>query len=138
MSFEYNGKTYETAGTGLASTRTTGARTWPKADGAGRGPPLTQEHWDFIDYLRDMYLNHNGKQPNIVRSSEGHAGKVAARTSARKTVRPIPQGPPKQAGQIAGLPERAEGRILKGAGCEVEARGRNDYLFLSPLVSCAP
>jgi tRNA 2-thiouridine synthesizing protein E len=66
---------------------------------------LTQRHWDVINYLRDMYINHNGEQPNMRKMSKGLEEIWGHKVDTKEVYALFPLGPAKQAPKIGGLPE---------------------------------
>lgn len=68
--------------------------------------PLTDKHWDVLNYLRDEFLNNNENQPNtrnIVKAMQAKWNNKGV--SAKDLYDLFPKDPSKQAGRIAGLPE---------------------------------
>ena len=106
MGFEFGGKMHETTGTGFLVNQDDWNEELAKAMAQAEGLTLTQEHWDLINYLRDMYFNHNGEQPNNRAILKAMQEKWPGRKVDNKTLFDLfPGNPSKQAGQIAGLPE---------------------------------
>jgi len=66
---------------------------------------LTQRHWDVINYLRDLYLNHNGEQPNMRKLTKGLEDLWGEKVDTKEIYALFPLGPAKQAPKIGGLPE---------------------------------
>lgn len=70
------------------------------------GIPLTERHWDVINYLRDEFINNAGNQPNTRNMVKAMAKKWNDRKVNAKTLYDLfPGDPSKQAGRIGGLPE---------------------------------
>ncbi len=66
---------------------------------------LTQRHWDLINYLRDLYLNHAGEQPNMRKILKGLEDLWGEKVDSKDVYALFPLGPAKQAPKIGGLPE---------------------------------
>lgn len=66
---------------------------------------LTERHWDVMNYLRDLYLNHNGEQPNMRKMTKGLEDIWGKKVDTKEVYDLFPLGPAKQAPKIAGLPE---------------------------------
>ncbi|CAK0775384.1 Sulfurtransferase TusE [Gammaproteobacteria bacterium] len=69
------------------------------------GITLTQRHWDVMNYLRDLYINHNGEQPNMRKMLKGLEDIWGEKLDTKDVYALFPLGPAKQAPKIAGLPE---------------------------------
>lgn len=105
MSYEFDGKTFETDVNGYLSN----ADDWSKELAAHiaqlEGISLTPKHWDLIDYLRDCYLNHNGEQPNTRTIVKAMSDKWGKNVIQKDVYDLFPKDPSKQGGRISGLPE---------------------------------
>jgi len=66
---------------------------------------LTQRHWDVMKYLRDLYFNHNGEQPNMRKILKGLEDLWGEKVDTKDVYALFPLGPAKQAPKISGLPE---------------------------------
>ncbi|CAK0750889.1 Sulfurtransferase TusE [Gammaproteobacteria bacterium] len=66
---------------------------------------LSQRHWDVINYLRDLYINHNGEQPNMRKLTKGLEDLWGEKVDTKEIYALFPLGPAKQAPKIGGLPE---------------------------------
>ena len=66
---------------------------------------LEQRHWDVINYLRDLYFNNNGEQPNMRKIVKGLEDLWGEKIDTKDVYALFPLGPAKQAPKIAGLPE---------------------------------
>lgn len=66
---------------------------------------LSQRHWDVINYLRDLYFNHSGEQPNMRKIVKGLEDLWGEKVDTKDIYALFPLGPAKQAPKIAGLPE---------------------------------
>ena len=64
---------------------------------------LTQEHWDVIKYLRDMYFDEN-EQPMERVINKGMSKIWGRKLSSKDLYRLFPLAPSKQGNRIAGLP----------------------------------
>lgn len=105
MSIEVNGKSIETTETGFLANLEDWNEDIAKVIAAEEGIELTERHWDFINYLRDEYLNNNANQPNN-RAILKDMGKLWGEKIDSKTMYDLfPGNPSKQGGRIAGLPE---------------------------------
>lgn len=68
--------------------------------------PLSDKHWDVINYLRDEFFNNNENQPNtrnLVKAMQKKWGDKSVNAKALYDL--FPHDPSKQGGRIAGLPE---------------------------------
>ncbi len=72
---------------------------------AGEGITLTQRHWEVMNYLRDLYINHAGEQPNMRKILKGLEDLWGEKVDSKDVYALFPLGPAKQAPKIAGLPE---------------------------------
>lgn len=105
MSFDYNGKTYETDANGYLLNADDWSEDLAKHMAGLEGITLTDNHWDIINYLRSEYLDNAGSQPNtrhIVKAMSDKWGKNVAQKDVYDL---FPKDPSKQGGRIAGLPE---------------------------------
>ncbi|MHB8534061.1 MAG: TusE/DsrC/DsvC family sulfur relay protein [Sulfuricaulis sp.] len=105
MSYEFNGKTIDTDVNGFL----TNVEDWSKELATHiatlEGISLTEKHWDIIDYLRDMYFNHNNEQPNTRHIVKAMSDKWGKNVSQKDVYDLFPKDPSKQGGRVAGLPE---------------------------------
>jgi tRNA 2-thiouridine synthesizing protein E len=70
---------------------------------AAESIPLTDAHWDVINYLRDEYREH-GHTPNFRNLLKGMAERRPG-TDSKALYDLFPMGPAKQACKVAGLPQ---------------------------------
>ena len=106
MTYEVKGKTLETTATGYLVNQEDWDNATAEEIAKLEGLTLTQAHWDIIEYLRDMYFNHNGELPNNRHILKAMQDKWPDKKIDQKTLFDLfPGNPSKQAGKIAGLPE---------------------------------
>ena len=105
MSYEFNGKTIETDANGFLTSPEDWSKDLAEHVAKLEGISLTQKHWDLIDYLRDMYINHGGEQPNTRHIVKAMSDKWGTNASQKDIYDLFPKDPSKQGGRIAGLPE---------------------------------
>lgn len=105
MSYEFNGKTIDTDANGFLTSTEDWSKELAEHIAKLEGISLTQKHWDLIDYLRDMYLNHAGEQPNTRTIVKAMADKWGTNVIQKDVYDLFPKDPSKQGGRIAGLPE---------------------------------
>lgn len=105
MSIEVNGKSIETTATGFLENLEDWNADVAKFLADDEGIEMTERHWDFVNYLRDEYMNNNANQPNN-RAILKDMGKLWGEKIDSKTMYNLfPGNPSKQGGRIAGLPE---------------------------------
>ena len=67
--------------------------------------PMTERHWDVVNYLRDEHVNSNGAEPNE-RGIMKAMGKIWGEKVSSKTMYEMfPEMPSKQGRKFAGLPK---------------------------------
>jgi tRNA 2-thiouridine synthesizing protein E len=105
MAIEVNGKTIELDDHGnlvnTADWNEDVARALAAADDTMG--ELTQEHWDVIKYLRDMYFDEN-EQPMERVINKGMSKIWGRKLASKDLYRLFPGAPSKQGNRIAGLP----------------------------------
>jgi tRNA 2-thiouridine synthesizing protein E len=70
------------------------------------GINLTDKHWDVIHYLREEYLENNGKQPNLRTMVKDLKDVWSGESVDSKTLYDLfPNAPDKQGSKIGGLPK---------------------------------
>jgi tRNA 2-thiouridine synthesizing protein E len=105
MAYEVDGKIIECNENGYLDDIQEWSEDLAKIIAAEEGIDLTQEHWDLIHFLRDEFINDNGKQPNDREINKFCSEKWGRRVSSKEVYDLFPGKPSKQAGKIAGLPE---------------------------------
>jgi len=105
MAIEVNGQTIETDENGNLVNVNDWSEDVAKALAAADDTmgELTQEHWDVINYLRDMYFNEN-EQPMERVINKGMSKIWGRKLSSKDLYRLFPLAPSKQGNRIAGLP----------------------------------
>jgi len=104
MSYEFNGKTIETDANGFLVNTEDWSEDLAKHIAELEGVPLTDKHWDILNYLRDEYFNNN-TQPNTRHIVKAMADKWGTNVIQKDVYDLFPKDPSKQGGRIAGLPE---------------------------------
>ena len=67
--------------------------------------PMTERHWDVVNYLRDEHVNANGAEPNE-RGIMKAMGKLwGEKVSSKVMYEMFPEMPSKQGRKFAGLPK---------------------------------
>lgn len=106
MSYELNGKTYETAANGYLAEPSDWSEDLARVIAEAEGiPELSQEHWDIIHYLRDEYFNNGGNQPNERTILKAMSDKWGRKSTSKEMYTLFPHMPSKQGAKVAGLPE---------------------------------
>lgn len=105
MAYEVNGKVIETDANGFLLNTEDWDRSVAEHIAQLEGLSLTPEHWDVMEYLRDMYFNHNGEQPNTRTIIKAMSEKWGRDVTQKEVYALFPRDPSKQAARIAGLPE---------------------------------
>ncbi len=105
MAIEVNGQTIETDDNGNLVNPTDWNEDVAKALAAADETmgELTQEHWDVIKYLREMYFEEN-EQPMERVINKGMSKIWGRKLSSKDLYRLFPGAPSKQGNRIAGLP----------------------------------
>ena len=105
MQLEIGGKTIERDKNGYLVNTDDWNEEVATALAAEDGITLTQRHWDVMNYLRDLYLNHGGEQPNMRKILKGLEDLWGEKVDTKDVYALFPLGPAKQAPKVAGLPE---------------------------------
>lgn len=105
MSIEVNGKIVDTTETGflvnIDDWTPDVAQELAKSDSL----VLTEKHWDFVNYLRDEYLNNAGNQPNNRAILKDMGKRWGCDVTSKAMYDLFPGNPSKQGGRIGGIPE---------------------------------
>ena len=105
MSFEINGKTYETDEEGYLLNLTEWTKEAAEHMAEEEKVPLTDNHWEVIDFLREYY-NEYQIAPAVRVLTKAIGKKFGAEKGNSKYLYDLfPYGPAKQACKIAGLPK---------------------------------
>ncbi len=105
MSIEVDGKVIEVDGHGYLVNSDDWNEAVATALAEKEGVALTERHWDLMNYLRDMYFNHGGEQPNMRKILKGMEDVWGTKVESKDLYDLFPVGPAKQAPKVAGLPE---------------------------------
>lgn len=105
MSFEINGKTYETDEEGYLLNLMEWTKEAAEHMAEEEKVPLTDNHWEVIDFLREYY-NEYQIAPAVRVLTKAIGKKFGAEKGNSKYLYDLfPYGPAKQACKIAGLPK---------------------------------
>ncbi len=67
--------------------------------------PMTDKHWDVVNYLRDEHINANGAEPNERAIMKAMSKVWGEKVSSKVMYEMFPTMPSKQGRKIAGLPK---------------------------------
>jgi dissimilatory sulfite reductase related protein len=105
MSFEINGKTYETDEEGYLLNLAEWTKDAAEHMAEEEKVPLTDSHWEVINFLREYY-NEYQIAPAVRVLTKAIGKKFGAEKGNSKYLYDLfPYGPAKQACKIAGLPK---------------------------------
>lgn len=105
MSFEINGKTYETDEEGYLLNLAEWTKEAAEHMAEEEKVPLTNNHWEVIDFLREYY-NEYQIAPAVRVLTKAIGKKFGPEKGNSKYLYDLfPYGPAKQACKIAGLPK---------------------------------
>ncbi|MFB1487965.1 MULTISPECIES: TusE/DsrC/DsvC family sulfur relay protein [unclassified Thiocapsa] len=105
MAIEVNGKTVETTPSGYLQDLADWSEEVAMKLAEIEGIPLTDKHWDVINYLRDEYHNNAQNQPMERVVLKEMAKKWGSKPTSKDLYTLFPLAPTKQGTKIAGLPE---------------------------------
>ena len=105
MSFDLNGKSFETTANGYLENSEEWTKELGEVIAAEEDVELTDKHWDLINFLRDDFAKNSGKQPNTRGIIKAMTKTWGEKPSQRDLYDLFPGDPSKQGGRIAGLPE---------------------------------
>lgn len=105
MAIEFNGKSIETTANGYLVNAEDWSEDLAKFMADQESLPLTDKHWDLINFLRDEYFNNNQNQPNTRNIVKAMSDKWGQKLGQKDVYELFPKDPSKQGGRIAGLPE---------------------------------
>lgn len=105
MSFEINGKTYETDEEGYLLNLAEWTKDAAEHMAEEEKVPLTSNHWEVIDFLREYYTEYQ-IAPAVRVLTKAIGKKFGPEKGNSKYLYDLfPYGPAKQACKIAGLPK---------------------------------
>ena len=105
MALEVNGNTIATDDSGYLEDVNDWSKEVAQAIADADELPMTDKHWDVVDFLRDEHINANGAEPNE-RAILKAMGKVWGEKVSSKTMYAMfPETPSKQGRKLAGLPK---------------------------------
>lgn len=105
MTLEVNGQTIATTDDGYLEDANDWNQDVAQAIADADELPMTERHWDVVNYLRDEHVNNNGAEPNE-RGIMKAMGKVwGEKVSSKIMYEMFPTMPSKQGRKIAGLPK---------------------------------
>jgi tRNA 2-thiouridine synthesizing protein E len=67
--------------------------------------PMTDKHWDVVNYLRDEHVNNNGAEPNERTILKAMSKLWGEKVSSKTMYEMFPAMPSKQGRKFAGLPK---------------------------------
>ncbi|MCK5723804.1 MAG: TusE/DsrC/DsvC family sulfur relay protein [Gammaproteobacteria bacterium] len=105
MALEVNGNSIATTDDGYLEDTNDWSQEVAQAIADADELPMTERHWDVVNYLRDEHINNNGAEPNE-RGIMKAMGKVwGEKVSSKIMYEMFPTMPSKQGRKIAGLPK---------------------------------
>lgn len=105
MSLEVNGKTIATNDDGYLENIEDWDLDVAQAIADADELPMTEQHWDIVNYLRDEHVNNGGNEPNERSIMKDMGKKWGSKPSSKDMYNMFPGMPSKQGRKIAGLPK---------------------------------
>jgi tRNA 2-thiouridine synthesizing protein E len=105
MPYEVNGKTVDCTADGYLESVNDWDLDVAQAIADDEELPMTDKHWDVVNYLRGEHVDNGGNEPNE-RGISKAMGKVwGSKVSSKEMYEMFPGMPSKQGRKIAGLPK---------------------------------
>ena len=105
MALEVNGKTIETNEDGYLVDANDWDLDVAQAIADADELPMTDKHWDVVNYLRDEHVNYNGAEPNERTILKAMSKAWGEKVSSKIMYEMFPAMPSKQGRKLAGLPK---------------------------------
>lgn len=105
MALEVNGQTIATTDEGYLEDSNDWNLDVAQAIADADGLPMTERHWDVVNYLRDEHVNSNGAQPNERAILKAMSKLWDEKVSSKTMYEMFPATPSKQGRKFAGLPK---------------------------------
>lgn len=105
MALEVNGKTIATTEDGYLEDFNDWTPEVGQAIADADELPMTEKHWDVVNYLRDEHINNNGAEPNERTILKAMSKVWGEKVSSKTMYEMFPAMPSKQGRKFAGLPK---------------------------------
>lgn len=105
MALEVNGQTIATTDDGYLEDANDWNLDVAQAIADADELPMTERHWDVVNYLRDEHVNSNGAEPNERAILKAMSQVWGEKVSSKIMYEMFPTMPSKQGRKIAGLPK---------------------------------
>ena len=105
MALEVNGQTVATTDDGYLDDANDWNQDVAQAIADADELPMTDKHWDVVNYLRDEHVNSNGAEPNERTILKAMSKVWGEKVSSKLMYEMFPTMPSKQGRKIAGLPK---------------------------------
>lgn len=105
MALEVNGQTIATTDDGYLDDANDWNLDVAQAIADADELPMTERHWDVVNYLRDEHVNSNGAEPNERAILKAMSQVWGEKVSSKIMYEMFPTMPSKQGRKIAGLPK---------------------------------
>ena len=105
MALEVNGQTIATTEDGYLEDSNDWNLDVAQAIADADELPMTEKHWDVVNYLRDEHVNNNGAEPNERTILKAMSKAWGEKVSSKLMYEMFPTMPSKQGRKIAGLPK---------------------------------
>ena len=105
MALEVNGQTIATTEDGYLEEANDWNLDVAQAIADADELPMTERHWDVVNYLRDEHVNSNGAEPNERTILKAMSKAWGEKVSSKIMYEMFPTMPSKQGRKIAGLPK---------------------------------
>lgn len=105
MALEVNGQTVATTDDGYLEDANDWNQDVAQAIADADELPMTEKHWDVVNFLRDEHVNSNGAEPNERTILKAMSKAWGEKVSSKLMYEMFPTMPSKQGRKIAGLPK---------------------------------
>ena len=105
MALEVNGQTVATTDDGYLEDANDWNQDVAQAIADADELPMTEKHWDVVNFLRDEHVNSNGAEPNERTILKAMSKAWGEKVSSKLMYEILPTMPSKQGRKIAGLPK---------------------------------
>lgn len=105
MALEVNGQTIATTDEGYLDDANDWNQDVAQAIADADELPMTERHWDVVNFLREEHVNNNGAQPNERAILKAMSKAWGEKVSSKIMYQMFPETPSKQGRKIAGLPK---------------------------------
>jgi len=105
MALEVNGQTVATTEDGYLEEFNDWTQEIAQAIADADELPMTERHWDVVNYLREEHINNNGAEPNERTILKAMSKLWGEKVSSKTMYEMFPAMPSKQGRKFAGLPK---------------------------------